>query len=308
MLSTTSTAMLRLLAPSGRPTTWTWLKRTAASSARAAENGPSAAKDNAAAAAAAAASASASSSNSAERADKWKLRACVLVERPARITKDLSELEASVKNMLRTEEDERSLLCEFELKIARDKENAEKKKRGEEVEILGDDYMTAEDLIEQWKKDGAAFQPASRRTKADEEGDVRSLDRSLDAILRLVVKQKFHNLWLWDLPAASWSEGETLRETAEKAVRECCGEELRVQVMGNAPCGFYQYVLPSKVREQTGYRGCKMFIYKAFHVEGNAETQKGVAQDFKWLPREEFEESLDRHTSKAVREILMEES
>jgi large subunit ribosomal protein L46 len=82
----------------------------------------------------------------------------------------------------------------------------------------------------------------------------------LDRPLRLVVEKKYGSEWHWDLPMAVWSgdsNKETLRDLAERAVKECCGEGLQVQVMGNAPCGFYRYNFPKKIREETDRRGSK---------------------------------------------------
>ncbi len=52
---------------------------------------------------------------------------------------------------------------------------------------------------------------------------------------------RYDCIYVWDLPTAVWHEGEaSLRETASRAIRECCGEKMRVQIVGNAPIGFYK--------------------------------------------------------------------
>ena len=53
---------------------------------------------------------------------------------------------------------------------------------------------------------------------------------------------RYGDSFIWDLPTATWRQGKerSLRETAERAIRECCGEGLQVQVMGNAPLGYFK--------------------------------------------------------------------
>ena len=50
---------------------------------------------------------------------------------------------------------------------------------------------TGEDLLEEWKKDAAQFEPAPTRTKADEDNDLHSMQRELSRPLRLVVESKW---------------------------------------------------------------------------------------------------------------------
>lgn len=172
------------------------------------------------------------SSASTSEGEKWDLWSAVIVERPAALTNDLGGIERTVCQTMREMEDEGSLKCDFELRQERDLENVERKKKG--LEPLSDsDIRTAEDMLEEWKKDAKQFEPAPTRTKADEESDLRSTQRELSRPLRLAVETKWQTSegdeWTWDLPKTKWREGETLRETAERALRESCGDGLRVQ-------------------------------------------------------------------------------
>jgi hypothetical protein len=83
-----------------------------------------------------------------------------------------------VARMLREVEDERSLKCDFEMKAERDNEVAALKAKGldEEAKALAgvdEDYRAAVDLQDQWKRDAEQFEPEKRKTKADEENDLR---------------------------------------------------------------------------------------------------------------------------------------
>ena len=51
----------------------------------------------------------------------------------------------------------------------------------------------------------------------DDAGDVHSLHRCLDRPLFLIVERKLGNAYHWDLPTLVRKDGETLRQTAERA-------------------------------------------------------------------------------------------
>ena len=210
-----------------------------------------------------AATASAASKSEGE---KWDLWSAVIVERPASLTKDLGGIERTVCETMREIEDERSLKSDFELRRERDLENAERKKKGlEPLTAAGADaeMRMADDLLEEWKRDAKQFEPAPTRTKADEENDLRSTQRELSRPLRLVVEMKWptgagNSEWQWDLPTTKWREGETMRETAERALRESCGDGLGAQVIGNAPFAMYKFGHGAKAREVTKSKGGKV--------------------------------------------------
>lgn len=58
---------------------------------------------------------------------------------------------------------------------------------------------------------------------ADKSNDRTSLSRKLDSNLMLLVKQKIGNQELWLLPQVEWQPGETLRNTAERAMATFLG-------------------------------------------------------------------------------------
>ena len=51
----------------------------------------------------------------------------------------------------------------------------------------------------------------------DKTNDVHTHDRNLDRPLYLVVERKIGSIYHWDLPTTIRKEGETLRQTAERA-------------------------------------------------------------------------------------------
>ena len=70
-----------------------------------------------------------SAASSSSEGGKWELWSAVVVERVPTLTKDLGEMETAVCETLREIEEERSIKCNFELRLERDLENAERKKK-----------------------------------------------------------------------------------------------------------------------------------------------------------------------------------
>ncbi len=122
--------------------------------------------------------------------ESWHLSCSVLVERPARVIRDLGPLEARMSETLSAMELEGSLRSDHELRLASDAEREAKKRRGEldpaEVAVA----RTALDDEDDWKRERKEFTPAPVRTEADEKGDLSSVDRELRRPIRLTVKQK----------------------------------------------------------------------------------------------------------------------
>ncbi len=105
------------------------------------------------------------------------------------------------------------------------------------------------------------------------------------------------------------TDGESMRETAERAVQSLCGPNIKFQVLGNAPLSFYKYKYPQKYRENN-IMGAKVFIYKAYLLNDNPvwdEVDVKLAEnilDYKWLTYEELENHLIGNANKAVFNML----
>ncbi len=105
---------------------------------------------------------------------------------------------------------------------------------------------TAQDDEDDWRRELDAFEAAPAETEADRAGDLSSVNRRLSRPLRLAARVRIgdsgEDLWAWDLPTAAWKESEegSLRETAERALSDCCGRQLRARIVGNAPMAFYK--------------------------------------------------------------------
>lgn len=115
--------------------------------------------------------------------------------------------------------------------------------------------------------------PAPLRTAADERGDTGSLSRSLDERLVLLVRAR--GAETWSLPAAAHREGETLRATAERALRAAVGGGVEAYFVGNSPAAH----LPAS--EVDGAAGAT-FFHRAQLLGGRVDTRGGELE-VAWL-------------------------
>lgn len=210
---------------------------------------------------------------------KWRLVSAVYLERSPLLIQERNDKEKEYETMIKKMELERSLLSNHELRHLEDLRIAEKRKKddaGESEEVLLQTALEAEDL---WESRLKEFTPAPKITDADEKKDLKSLKRELEKKLILLVKQKLGESSHWVLPQMSWCEGESMRETANRALSQLCGSQLDALFIGNSPVGFYKYKFPSEI---DGHIGAKVFFFKAHHRGGNVSND-AIVEDFAWL-------------------------
>ncbi|KAL1506809.1 hypothetical protein ABEB36_006100 [Hypothenemus hampei] len=160
--------------------------------------------------------------------------------------------------------------------------------------------QTTQDLIDAWKDEFAKFIPSSRITEADKSKDVTSMKRKLDKPLVFVLDQKIGDQSFYLLPQGKREEGETLRQCAERVVKEKCGNDIKVQIFGNAPCGFYKYKYPKPLRNEDSV-GAKIFVYFARYSSGQISNSKAKYQ---WLDKLELEKTWPESYKKSLLPIL----
>ncbi|GAB0089870.1 39S ribosomal protein L46, mitochondrial [Sergentomyia squamirostris] len=237
--------------------------------------------------------------------EKWDLLAGVLIERLPILGKNLNSLETKYQKMLNNIEFEQSRLSDHERRHQKDLLLAERLKKGGDMDE--DDALskqTAEDFEDACTEELATFKLAERSTEADIKKDLTSPERKLDDTLFLLVEQHVGEKKILLLPQGVREESETMRETANRVIREVCGEKLQVQVYGNAPVGFYKFKYPMKRRKDTV--GAKVFFFRAVRIEGNVEkVAKGESRKFLWPNKEELEGKLPAEYYKSVQQFIM---
>uniref|UniRef100_A0A182V443 Large ribosomal subunit protein mL46 n=1 Tax=Anopheles merus TaxID=30066 RepID=A0A182V443_ANOME len=236
---------------------------------------------------------------------KWDLYAGVLVERLPIVTKTLDPIEAKFKEMLNQIELEKSLKSNHELRKETEKQQLELLKAGKidlDSEAL---KQTAQDLEDAYNEEYARFKPAPRVTEADSKNDIRSLDRKLEQTLVLLVEQKLGSKSHYLLPQGLHRKGESLRETAERTLKECCGDKLQVTFYGNAPVGFYKYKYPPSVRNDGAAAvGAKVFFFRSV-VKDPSRNVGSDQVKYQWLSQDELQKQLQQPYYQSVSQFLL---
>lgn len=206
--------------------------------------------------------------------------------------------------MLSQIEFENSLKSDHEVRHEKELVQAELLKRGEiDVDLDSDSAkQTAQDFEDACTDELEKFKLASRLTAADKKNDVKSLNRKLDETLILIAKQKLGKNQVTVLPQGKWNEGETLRQTAERTLKEIVGNEIKTQFYGNAPCGFYKYKYPKEERKESV--GAKVFFFRAVVRDENKGSldQKTACE---WKTKEELEKVLKAPYYKGVSQFMI---
>lgn len=135
--------------------------------------------------------------------------------------------------------------------------------------------------------------PMVRLLEADVTNDTKSLNRCLDKHLMLVCQQRLGAKAEWLLPQAINVSGETMVETAKRALDLFSANRLEVKFLGNAPSAVYSYRYPSEVTKATQLKGAKIFFFKAYHLNGEFEPNEQLCIDHKWLNRKELSSLLN---------------
>jgi len=245
--------------------------------------------------------------NTSLEPSSWHLVSSICLERLPTITPQLNEIQSRLQDVYTKKEFEISMLNNHEIRRREDLERTEKKKRGEEVEAV----ITASDMEDKWREEGSAFVAAPRATEADLTNNLASTHRKLDKPLRLMLKYKWGDTEHWNLPQAVRQNNETMRDAAERAVNSISDHTIDFQVLGNAPLSYYNYKYSKAFQEETGKRGAKVFIFKAYLGEKfhSDERQLILAKsesvvDYQWATIDELQSNLGKHTARAFFKML----
>lgn len=237
---------------------------------------------------------------------QWDIMTGICLQRKPVITKSLTDIEVNYQNILQEIESEKSLKSDHELRHDKDVQQMKNLKSGKITDFDVLDQVanqTAQDYTDKNKEELLNFKFASRITDADEKDEKKSLKRKLEENLILVIKQKLGHEDFWILPQGLWTNKETLKETAERTLKELCGNNINVQFYGNAPCGFYKYKYPKEKREQSGIEGAKIFFFKATLLNGNVD-KRDTWTDYEWATVQELNNRLTQPYMKNVKFFL----
>lgn len=245
--------------------------------------------------------------NSACRTSPWRLHGAVCLQRTAVVSKQKTPLEKEVTQLMWQIELEKSLYCDHEIRLLQDSDRLRRKQDDDyetDDEDTGQDIVTAQDIEDLWEQKLKQFKLAEIVTEADKKNDRTSLNRKLDDCLILLVKEKVGNEDLWLLPQVEWQLGETMRQTAERALSDVSGNGIKAVFLGNAPCGFYKYKYP-KDRRTDSSTGAKVFFFKAVLLNGDLNKSK-KNEEYVWVSRNELKDYLKSEYLSQVNRFVVE--
>ncbi|XP_020797315.1 39S ribosomal protein L46, mitochondrial [Boleophthalmus pectinirostris] len=219
----------------------------------------------------------------------YALAAAVFLQRLPVISADCAPIEQTFKDMMLQIELEKSLLSDHELRLMEDAERLKRKQADdydsdEEDSREDQDIVLTQDLVDSWEQKFRSFQPAPR-VRDDVDRDMSSVQRCLADSLVLVAEQTLGDQKLWLMPQTQWQEGETLRQTAERALA-ALPVGLKATFLGNAPCGVYSYKLPKPLRTESSL-GTKVFFFKAILSDSGPSAPPNSA--LLWLKKSELQ-------------------
>ncbi|XP_072421241.1 large ribosomal subunit protein mL46 isoform X1 [Chiloscyllium punctatum] len=223
----------------------------------------------------------------------WQCCGAVCLQRAAVLSREMNPMESAFAQLLGQVELEKSVYSDHELRVFEDEEKLRWTQAddydSEEEEDVGQDLVTAQDQEDMWEQKFRKFRAAERIQEADEKNDRSTLNRQLDKKLILLVKEKVGDEEIWLLPQSEWKPGETMRQTAERALSTVSGNELHAVFLGNAPAGFYKYKYPKDLRNSS-IVGAKVFFFKALLMNGDLKTRR--KGDYVWVTKSELKDYL----------------
>ncbi|KAI6234616.1 Hepatocyte growth factor-regulated tyrosine kinase substrate [Aphelenchoides fujianensis] len=214
-------------------------------------------------------------------AGKWDLAVGVALIRPCVVAPPMSEVERNYHEIAAREEFESSLKSEFELRLIKDGELLEKRRKleeeGKDLSQLDEEIgITAQQLEADWKRNEevARRQFGLGDRAAVREANPKSLRHQLDRKIVLLLA----------------NENESLRQTVDRCLKETLSGAPQVVVEGNAPMSVYKYRYPKPVAKKQNAEGSYVFLYAAHLQNADADLQfnKNHVHDHRWCTTDEL--------------------
>ncbi|KIM31990.1 hypothetical protein M408DRAFT_241881 [Serendipita vermifera MAFF 305830] len=149
---------------------------------------------------------------------------------------------------------------------------------------------------------GLEEKPQQRTHRADVEKDVRSLDRAGERNLYLLVK-KDRKKDTWKFPQGGVEKNEALHKAAVRELKEECGPNMDVWMVGRQPIGHYEHPYAAD-STKSEYNGAKVYFFKGHILAGQCTPDDKEIVDFAWLTKEEIQKYVEPHYWEAVKDML----
>eukprot|EP00605_Chrysophyceae_sp_TOSAG23-4_P002349 GSChrysophyteH1.ASY1.ANO1.2597.1 assembled CDS len=138
------------------------------------------------------------------------------------------------------------------------------------------------------------FEPASRTTQADIDGDMRSMNRRLDKSSFFIVKRNRSDN-SWQFPQGKLNpdkDGDSGRKAAERIIDRAVGNVHRYFI-SNAPIGHFCYAYPPEIQEQRKQYGAKVYYWRCQIIEGSIKLETRLYKDYAWVARDELGDYIE---------------
>ncbi|KAI1007370.1 hypothetical protein K3495_g843 [Podosphaera aphanis] len=148
--------------------------------------------------------------------------------------------------------------------------------------------------------------PRERTTEADLTNNLQRLDRKLDRTLYLVVKNKGKKVW--SFPSAQLLSRESLYQAAERILVQSCGPNMNTWIVSHVPITHHvvEPVMEEGNEKKMLNKGRATFFMKGRIMTGQADitNNKFDYTSFRWLTKEELEDTLSSHFYHRIRNSL----
>lgn len=141
------------------------------------------------------------------------------------------------------------------------------------------------------------YTTATRRTKADEQGRIDTLERNLDRSLFLLVKGgEMGNTWTLPFAKVDSEANTSLHKAAPNAVLSMLGKDMDIWMVSTLPIG-----LLSKEDPQS-----KAYVMKGHILAGQPDSQLSSSNgvEYAWLTREEMQTKMSREQYEGLSDLL----
>lgn len=131
------------------------------------------------------------------------------------------------------------------------------------------------------------------KVDADQSRSDRMMDRSLFLVVR-----KPRDRHAWQFPQGKSEGEESLRQTAERELKEECGDELRTWFVGQAPVAHMKYEYPDQKES------CTVFFMKSNWLGGDVQVDGKEIVEHAWVTKDELSQLVSAEYYEAVKDAL----
>lgn len=244
---------------------------------------------------------------------KWNFVCAVCVERMPQISRQFLPVQSQYSKFILKKEVAKSRMNDFEFdqysldkELAKIRSSVEKGQVGERqlTDLLGKQADT-EEMLHSLRIEYQNWIPAPRRTSADENHDLTSLQRCLDRPLYLLVrKPRNQHVWQFSQQTITNFTTNSLRELALTQLSENFGSNFITNVHSTMPQAYLSYLYSASEDQQQV--GSNVFIMKSVYASGDVQLISDKFVDYVWLTKSEIKDYVTKKYFQVIEPLLFE--